>query len=156
MTDDIKPSFQGEMMLLGWKESSSQGRTVTFLLSEDEDTHPFRDLSVKSGKKAGQRFMAVLVAIGDNEVPSPPEDDLIREAGALCRSKSFWDWADAQAFNGVKSEEDAKQFLYDQLSIRSRKELATDQQSASRFRVLAAQYREWRAQREREHILRGK
>lgn len=156
MNDDIRPAFQGEVMLLGWKESSSQGRTVTFLLNEDDETHPFRDLTVKQGKRAGQRFMAVLVAIGDDEAPVPAVDDLVAEAGAICRTKSFWEWADAQAFNGVKSEEDAKQFLYDQLSIRSRKELSTNQRAATRFRVIAAQFREWRSMRERDHILRGK
>lgn len=154
--NEIKPAFQGEMMLMGWKESSSQGRTVTFLLSEEDETHPFRDLAVKTGKRAGQRFMAVLVPIGDDELPMPVENELVSEAGALCRAKSFWEWADAQAFGGVKSEEDAKQFLYDQLSITSRKQLATNHVAATRFRVLAAQYREWRTMREKDHILRGR
>lgn len=68
MTDEII-AYQGELMLLGWKESHNGGRTVTFLLPEDDVEHPFKPFTVKSGKVAGQRFMAVLVQIDDAEQP---------------------------------------------------------------------------------------
>ena len=56
-------------MLLSWAESSRSGRSVTFRLPEDEPEHPFRQLQSAAGKQAGARFMAVLVAIDDQEEP---------------------------------------------------------------------------------------
>ncbi len=140
----MTPAFSGELMLLGWKESSTQGRTVTFLLNEDDEVHPFKDFSTKSGKRAGHRFMAVLVPIGDDEKPEQTES-LVKEAAVFCRDQDFWAWANTQGFYSVASEEDAKQFLYEQLSIQSRRALATDQRAMSQFRLMAAQYRESRS-----------
>lgn len=68
MTDEII-AYQGELMLLGWKESHNGGRTVTFLLPEDEVEHPFKPFTVKSGKVGGQRFMAALVQVNEQEQP---------------------------------------------------------------------------------------
>ena len=59
-------AFEGEIMLLQWAESSTRGRTATFLLDNEGESHPFRDFTIKSGKRAGQRFMCVLVQIGDD------------------------------------------------------------------------------------------
>lgn len=62
--------FAGEIMLAGWAESNRAGRTVTFRLPEDDPEHQFRRMAVASGKSSGQRFMAVLVMINDDETPS--------------------------------------------------------------------------------------
>lgn len=139
----MTPAFSGELMLLGWKESSTQGRTVTFLLNEDDEVHPFKDFATKSGKRAGHRFMAVLVPIGDDEQPQEPSP--VAEACALCRDRDFWEWANQQGFYSVDSEEGAKQFLYDQLSIKSRAEIATDPRALTRFKSIAAEYRQSRS-----------
>lgn len=62
-------AYQGELMLLGWSESHNGGRKVTFLVPDDCDEHPFKQFTVKNGKIAGQRFMAALVQVDDNEQP---------------------------------------------------------------------------------------
>lgn len=137
----IVSSYSGEVMLLSWKESSTQGRTVTFLLNEDEDIHPFKDLATKSGKRAGQRFMAAFVAISDDEQPQD-EENPVRDAGILCRDQDFWGWVNERSFIAVSSEQEAKQWLCEQLSIKSRAELSTNPVAATRFKVIAAQFRQ--------------
>jgi len=133
-------AWQGEAMLLQWAESSTRGRTITLLLPEDEDTHPFRDYTFKSGKRTGQRFMCVFVALGDDDQPEAPS--LVSEAAVLCRTPTFWHWADGQSFQSIDSEPSARDWLCEQLSIGSRSELATNERAATQFRLLAARYRQ--------------
>jgi hypothetical protein len=133
-------AWQGEAMLLQWAESSTRGRTITLLLPEEDETHPFRDYSFKSGKRSGQRFMCVFVALGDDEQPEP--EPLSKEAVMLCKNPAFWEWASSSVWTTIDSEESAKDFLCQQLSITSRSELNTDEQAAARFRLLAAQFRQ--------------
>lgn len=70
MIDGI-PLFQGEAMLLGWADTSTRGKTVTFALGIDEapEAHPFRGLGTG---KHGQRFMIVAVPITDDSKPNSP------------------------------------------------------------------------------------
>jgi hypothetical protein len=132
-------SWQGETMLLQWAESSTRGRTITLLLPEDEDTHPFRDFTIKSGKRAGQRFMCVFVQIGDDE--APVAQPVSTESVLLCRRKDFWDWASAQQWEAVISEESARDWLCKKLGIESRSELNSNEHAATRFRLLVAQFK---------------
>lgn len=132
-------AWQGECMMLQWAESSTRGRTITLLLPEDSETHPFRDYSYKSGKRAGQRFMCVFVALTDDD--QPEERPLPQEAGALCRSPDFWRWADAQSMVTVTDEKTARDWLCERLSIDSRSQLGTDPRAAQEFRLLVAEYR---------------
>ena len=54
-----------EAMVLRWSESSTGGRTVTFLLPGDGDAHPFR--GVKTGPAHGQRVALSVALIADDE-----------------------------------------------------------------------------------------
>lgn len=69
-SQDLPIAFSGEVMLLKWAESSGQGRTVTFRIPDDEPEHAFRRMATATGKQAGQRFMAVLVMLNDDETPN--------------------------------------------------------------------------------------
>ena len=62
-------AFEGEVMLAGWQESHNGGAKVTFWLPSSESLEPFRFATVRKGKTAGQRYMMVLVEIGDDEKP---------------------------------------------------------------------------------------
>jgi hypothetical protein len=135
----MNPAWQGEVMLLQWAESSTRGRTITLLLPEDDETHPFRDYGIKSGKRSGQRFMAVFVGLNDDETPQEPP--LSTTAVVLCKNKEFWDWATNLSWQEIESEEAAKKYLCEQLSIASRAELNTDERAASAFRVLLARFK---------------
>jgi hypothetical protein len=110
-------AFKGETMLLAWAESNTRGRTVTFQLPEEGDEHPFRHMTVKSGKRAGQRFAMVLVQIDDDE--RPVEKTPSQMAFLLCRDEQFWHWASERSFAQVDDEESAKFYLLETLSAAS-------------------------------------
>ena len=114
---DAPIAFQGEMMLAGWQESHTQGVRVTFWLADANALDPFRSATVRKGKTAGQRYMAVLVEIGEDEKPirHPSNDahllltgpDFLRYAKSMGPGRELWDptrareWAKYVA--GVKS-----------------------------------------------------
>lgn len=128
-------AFQGEVMLLNWAESSTRGRTVTFLLDESTEAHPFKDCSIKSGKRAGQRFMAVLVEIGDDEQPVRQQSDA-QLAAVLCKDPQFWHWASERSFDNVDSEEAARSWMLNLLQITSRSQIDKDTAVNQRFKLL--------------------
>ncbi len=136
----IKPTFQGEVLLRRWSNSSTQGVQVTFALSDESDLEP---LTAKTGK----RFMAVLVEIADDETPAEPAKKeecgpLCKEAISLCGSAAFQEWA------GVKNAYGAGNWLKGAIGIETRKELDIDPAAAEEYRNLVRQFRrevsEWR------------
>lgn len=68
----MTPAFSGEIQLAGWSESHTGGCKVTFWLSSPDELAAFRTLTVRKGNTAGQRFMAALVEVGDDELPVQP------------------------------------------------------------------------------------
>lgn len=133
--DSQKIAFQGELMLLGWAESSTRGRTVTFLLDEEGEAHPFKDFTIRSGKRAGQRFMAVLVQVDEGEQPVEQRRALSQQAAAYCKNPEFWSWATARRLESPVTDEDsARTFLLELLNIDSRSKLDKDETAALRFR----------------------
>lgn len=131
-------------MLLRWAESSSAGRTVTFQLSEDSENHPFRDYSLKSGKRSGQRFAAILVEIGDDDQPVEPDQNLVQQAGIMCRDPMFWRWISERDFVVVSNENAARHWLCQQCGIQSRAELANDDDAAIAFADMRFRFSQYR------------
>jgi len=73
-------AHHGELMLLGWAKSTSQdGPKVKFALAEDDDLSAFERATIKKGKRAGQRYVAVFFEIADNEMPVAHADQLTPE-----------------------------------------------------------------------------
>lgn len=134
--DADKIAFQGEVMLLQWAESSTRGRTVTLLLGDEGESHPFRDFTIRQGKRAGQRFMAVLVQIGDDEQPVEHPKTLSQQAFMLCRDPEFYTWASARCFDSVVDEPSARNYICSMLGIGSRSQLDTNPAAADGFRRL--------------------
>ena len=131
--DPNKIAFNGEVMLLQWAESSTRGRTVTFLLNDEGESHPFRDFTIRQGKRAGQRFMAVLVQIGDDEQIVEQRKTLSQQAFILCRDPEFWNWAQARSFDTIDNEDAARTYILTMLGIKSRSELDTNRDVAESF-----------------------
>ena len=131
--DAERIAFQGEVMLLNWAESSTRGRTVTLLLDEEGEAHPFRDFTIRQAKRAGQRFMAVLVQIDEHEQPVVQKRTASQRAAAMCKDEQFWVWATARQFEPVNSEETARQFMLQQLRISSRSEIDKSADVEERF-----------------------
>lgn len=133
--DSDRVAVQTEAMLLGWSESSARGRTVTFLLPEDQEEHPFKGYAIRSGKRAGQRFLMVLVEIGPNEQPVVQQQrKLSQTAAALCKQELFQRFADEHGFARVNDEASAREFILSGAGIKSRSELDTNPAAAEWFR----------------------
>lgn len=65
-------AHHGELMLLAWAKSTSQdGPKVRFALAEDKELIAFERATIKKGKRAGQRYIAVFFEILDDEMPVP-------------------------------------------------------------------------------------
>lgn len=122
-------AFQGDVMLMGWGDSNTRGRTVTFQLSDDGDSHPFREATVKSGKKAGQRYVMVLVEVDDNEEIKPRTPSQV--AFLLCRDEQFWHWINEHSFANASSEEEARAFVCETCKVSSRSKLDTEPHAAA-------------------------
>lgn len=150
MTDEII-AFKGEAMLLNWNESK-QGRTVVFQLDEEADQHPFKQFTTKKGKRAGQRFMAVFVEIGDDEQPIVQEKKggpLSQSAAMLCDTGEFRVFLLERIIGlpegtlGVSPEPDWAGIVRRYCGVTSRAELDHNEQAAKLFHKLVAEYRAW-------------
>lgn len=129
----MTPTFQGEVQFRRWSDSSTQGVQVTFALPDSDSLEPLKH-------KAGKRFMAVLVEIGDDEMPvqpAPKKDQrgpLCREACDYCAMPDFQRWAhEAADFQGEPSEESAKDAILGWIGIESRRELDESPQAGRLF-----------------------
>lgn len=86
----IPVAWQGEMMLCSWGDSSRNGRTATFRLSEDEPEHPFRTMPTQTGKTPGQRFMVVMVLLDDED--KPVKEAAVKPYGMHARQLHIAGW----------------------------------------------------------------
>lgn len=142
MSDDVV-AWQGEMLLLGWAESHTKGRTVTFLLPEEGQEHPFKAFTVSKGKRSGQRFAAVFVQIGDDEKPVVKTP--AQQAYAMCLSEDFREWVGERSLATIRNEQDARSWMLEYLGIQSRSVLDKGGAVTARFRnEIAEPYEHWR------------
>ena len=151
---DVKPAYAGELMLAGWTQNHTSGAKVCFWLPDDDALEAFKHLTVRKGNTAGQRFMAVLVQIGDDDQPIEPGADterpkhgLSRSAALICKTEDF------QAFVGVREgwipkAVDARAALAAPhmrafCRIDSRAELDSSPTAAQLFARLMREYQDW-------------
>lgn len=152
---DVRPAYSGELMLAGWSDSHTAGAKVTFWLPDQEALEAFRHLTVRKGRTAGQRFMAVLIQIGDDDSPVNPGEDsspreshaLARSAAVICREDAFqefvasingWTPSDAE-----RREEMAANYVRGWCRVESRSELDRSPTAAQLFARLMTEYRDW-------------
>jgi hypothetical protein len=127
----LTPTFQGEVQMRRWSDSSTQGVQVTFALPDAEDLEPLKG-------KEGKRFMAVLVQIGDDEQPvQQPRKDargpLCREACDLCAMPEFALWVNKSTGCYVGTPELAKAWICSTCAVESRKDLDTVATAREKF-----------------------
>lgn len=136
MSETLTPAFQGEIQLRRWSESSTQGVQVTFALADSDDLEPLK-------AKSGKRFMAVLVEVGDDELPvqepkqRPWLGDLCFRAVQWCGDWEFRVWLQQRGdFETTPSVETAGDIICEWCGVASRKELDTNPEAAEKFRRL--------------------
>lgn len=122
----IKPTFQGEVQFRRYSDTSTQGVQITLALHDREALEPLVS-------KAGKRFMAVLVEIGDDEQPVQPVEPkervkvgpLCREAVGYCEMPEFRLWINKTDGSYIADVAEAKQWILELCGVESRKELDT-------------------------------
>jgi hypothetical protein len=133
----MKPTFSGEMQLAGWSESHNGGCKVTFWLSDPDDLEAFRAMTVRKGNTAGQRLMAALVEIGDDEQPvqepdKPKGGPLSKEAALLCHNPAFRHWLSDCGHPAI-DELRAASSIRSICQVESRADFDTQKQMGDRF-----------------------
>jgi hypothetical protein len=154
---EIVPTFHGELQLAGWSESHNSGCKVTFWLQSSEDLEAFRALTVRKGNQAGQRFMAALVEVGDDEQPvqqpeplKPRGGPLAKLAGMLCADPEFWVFLTHQFSleEAVEGPLMAAEHIRRLCAIESRAELDSDPEAEAMFhRAIRGPWIKWCAAR---------
>ena len=144
-------AFQGELMLAGWSETHTGGAKVTFWLPDAESLDTFRTMTVRKGNTAGQRFMAVLVELNDDDTPKPQEADkpkggtLAQSAGEICGTEEFQQFVDSR-YGYVKrtaNQHEAAVYIRDVCRVNSRADLDHSPTGKQLFAQLMADYRDW-------------
>jgi hypothetical protein len=146
MNADVKPSFQGEVMLAGWNDSHTGGAKITFWLPDDADLEVFRTMTVKKGKVAGQRFMMVLVEIDDDEMPKQQTNHRASsDAHLMITGDAFVRYV-RQTIAGAQDWDAAKVRLWAKaaMEVGSLSELDSDPRALKRFHeVVRRPFAEW-------------
>ena len=153
-----------EVMLAGWSETSTRGRSVTFFLPEDTDEHPFKKHTVRRGKHGGTRFQMVLVEIADDDtlvdqaareqVETVTGGGMAKNAGMLCRDPAFADYVIARFptwAGGVLDESPhwdrfqvAAEYVRHVCCVSSRAMLDHDSEAGERYRhIVKGEYTRW-------------
>jgi hypothetical protein len=142
MTASHNTVFQGELQLVRWSESSTNGATVTFWV-HPEDLEHFKLLQARKGKVCGTRLGAVMVEIGEDETVVPQETAQPTPAPTPA-PRRYHPPNDQWMLDMVATELDpadiAKAFILSECGIAqkygqaaSRKYLDTDEQAAAAF-----------------------
>ena len=146
------------MQLAGWSETHNGGAKVTFWLQSPDDLEPFRALTVRKGNQSGQRFMAALVEIGDNELPVQPEAGIpVSEKPKIgplaywlvlrCNEPEFWVWLRSMDY-GCDSPREAGAIVKEMLGLQSRKDLDSNPDNVDLFHAhIRGPYSKWCAAR---------
>jgi len=145
------PTKQMELWLAGWRKTHNGGASVTFTVN-DEDLEYFESATIRKGKVAGQRYMAVLVQLQEDETPDPCSLDPVPAkvphfpagmcgiAVKLCKEARFQRWLEdnfpdaSRQFVVGNKEHKARDVICHVCGVTSRKELDTDDAAAEFFR----------------------
>lgn len=134
---EIVPTFHGEMQLAGWSESHNGGCKVTFWLQSSEDLEAFRALTVRKGNTAGQRFMAALVEVGDDEQPvqaNTATGNNTAKGGPLARlAAQLGADPEFRLFIEARDEQHAAELIRKLCHVKSRAELDNSPEAAAEF-----------------------
>lgn len=139
----MTPAFQGEVQFRRYSDTSTQGQQIVFAVQDREALESFVGME-------GKRFMAVLVQIGDDEQPIPPNStelkkprehlgDLCYRAVQWCNDPEFQEWICKQSQFGLvmpPSAHLAATTIKQWCDVASRKELDTNKRAAEDFRRL--------------------
>lgn len=139
-----KIAFKGEMQLLSWSNSATGGPKVVLALADEDSLEQFKLMTLKKGKRAGQRLMTVMVEIDEQEQPVEQEQSGPKRsqlAYLMCEDGDFQRWANANQWDiPVTNSDEAREFIIVRCGIESRSELDRNMTAAVKFDVLRQEY----------------
>lgn len=111
---------------------TKDGLTVTFAIHPNDDTN---DLLIHP---IGSRYQIALVLLDDEGQPAVPPrrteaKQAVVAAGMLCRESAFINWLIQNRAIQTSSEDSAVEWLHRYCGIKSRSELATNQEAQRLF-----------------------
>ena len=130
----LTPTFQGEVQFRRYSDTSTQGAQIVLSVSSREDLEPFIG-------KEGKRFMAVLVEIGDDELPvtapAPEKSKLGPKAYWLvlrCKEPDFQKWVwHAGNFRHDMDEQACAEIVKGWCGVESRADIDGDPKAEALF-----------------------
>lgn len=148
----IEPTYSGEVQFRRYSDTSTQGQMIVLQLADREALKPFIGLE-------GKRFMAVLVAIGDDELPIPPPTPRKQKQGPIltwlvmrCKEQAFRDWLTVRGdFAEPLTEESAAEVVRGWLYVNSRTEIDGNAKAEALFdKLIRKPWMKALAQREQD------
>lgn len=138
--------YDGELMLLGWGDTNSQGYTVAFQLADVGEHHPFKGCA-----RGLSSWMVALAEVSDEgkavdqaqrervekQTPGRKQQTLSSVAAMLCANPRFWQWINdtqlGSAVPRVFTVYQAADWMRDTLGVDSRRDLDTMDGKAKMF-----------------------
>lgn len=139
----MKPSFEDEIQLLGWGDSSTSGPWIKFRVLNEQALEPFRMATLAKGNTAGQRYACVLVEIGDDELPIEDPHLLAQGAALLAKDGAFQGFLAQKSGRIVVNERDATESIKTLCGIRSRVEIDDDPEIGLIWKGLVKEFNQW-------------
>ena len=141
-----------EISLADWQDNPNSGAWVKFRLPDESHLDVYRGRN-RAGRtqKFGQRYFMMLIEINDDETPMPAETQqrrpmkLSQIAGAICHDEKFRAWAEEQYGDPVPDEAAAANLIREVCGVESRSHLDSNDDAASVFRQLLADYDAWKS-----------
>lgn len=117
-------------------KQDATGFVLTLRIHPDElPEELFRDF-------CGARYMVAMARINDDETPVSYRNRT-KEAGILCKNKSFWEYLSSEIGEEVSSEPSAIKVLYSICAINSRVELNNNPKAKKAFDNMMEEYNGW-------------
>lgn len=117
-------------------KQDATGFVLTLRVHPDElPEELFRDF-------CGARYMVAMARINDDETPVSYRNRT-KEAGILCKNKSFWEYLSSEIGEEVSSEPSAVKVLYSICAINSRVELNNNPKAKKAFDNMMEEYNDW-------------
>jgi hypothetical protein len=140
--------YSGEAQLLSWSNSASSGPKIVLALPDEQSLAAFQRMTLKKGKRAGQRLMLAVVEVGDDEQPVEQEQSGPKRsqiAYLLCEDGDFRRWANANQWEvSVIDHDSARAYICIRCGVDSRSDLDRDAIAAAKFDQLRDEFQAYK------------
>jgi hypothetical protein len=150
VVDESGDKFVVEAMLLRWGDTHSAGRTITLVLEETPDGHPFKGLPC--GPANGQRMAISVALISDDETEVDLDSEkalfsfnFTRQAAILCNQLPFKNFLLEKHRDSIFDKDTTPQEMVRSIcKVETRKAFNYDQHARDAWIKLRGEYELWK------------